>query len=138
MGREEKSLTPDVLLDGTDGCADPGLKMGRTGAQGSQVDSRGKIESEYPMSKATINIGGVTEQERQYNKALLEDGIKAVRGAMQEGIVPGGGTAYVRCIAALDKLKLEGDEQLGVEIVKKALLAPITQILENAHGYEKH
>ena len=65
-------------------------------------------------------------------KARVEDAMHATRAAVEEGIVPGGGVALARCIAALDKLKVEGDEQIGVNIVKRALEEPLRQIVGNA------
>jgi chaperonin GroEL len=65
-------------------------------------------------------------------KARVEDAMHATRAAVEEGIVPGGGVALVRCIPALNKMKLEGDEQIGVNIVKRALQEPLRQIAENA------
>jgi chaperonin GroEL len=65
-------------------------------------------------------------------KARVEDALNATRAAVEEGIVPGGGVAYLRCLGALDKLKLEGDRQVGVTIVKRALEEPIRQIANNA------
>src|SRR5919197_1563723 len=65
-------------------------------------------------------------------KARVEDAMHATRAAVEEGIVPGGGVALVRCIAAIDKLKLEGDEQIGANIVKRACEEPLRQIVGNA------
>jgi chaperonin GroEL len=65
-------------------------------------------------------------------KARVEDAMHATQAAVEEGIVPGGGVALSRCVSALDKLKLEGDEQIGVNIVKRALVEPLRQIAENA------
>lgn len=81
---------------------------------------------------AVINVGAATETEMKEKKARVEDALHATRAAMEEGIVPGGGVALLRCIPALEKLKLEGDEQIGVNIVKKALEEPIRQIVANA------
>jgi len=84
---------------------------------------------------AVINIGAATETEMKEKKARVEDALHATRAAVEEGIVAGGGVALVRTIAALDKLKLEGDQQLGVNIVKRALEEPIRWISQNA-GHE--
>jgi chaperonin GroEL len=65
-------------------------------------------------------------------KARVEDALHATRAAVEEGIVPGGGVAFLRSIASLDKLKLSGDEQIGAEIVRRALEEPIRQIANNA------
>ncbi len=81
---------------------------------------------------AQINVGAATETELKEKKARIEDALHATRAAIQEGIVPGGGVALVRCIPALDKVKAKGDEKTGVEIVRKALSAPLRQIAANA------
>jgi chaperonin GroEL len=84
---------------------------------------------------AVINIGAATETEMKEKKARLEDALNATRAAVEEGIVPGGGVALVRCIKALENLKATGDEKNGVAILKRALQEPLRQIVENA-GYE--
>jgi len=81
---------------------------------------------------AVINVGAATETEMKEKKARVEDALNATRAAVEEGIVPGGGIAFIRCIAALSKVKLEGDEQLGVNIVKRSLEDPVRQIANNA------
>jgi len=81
---------------------------------------------------AVINVGAATETEMKERKARVEDALHATRAAVEEGIVPGGGVAFLRAIPALNKLKLEGDELVGVLIVKKALEEPIRLIAENA------
>jgi chaperonin GroEL len=81
---------------------------------------------------AVINVGAATETEMKEKKARVEDALHATRAAMEEGIVAGGGVALLRCIPMLDKMKLSGDEQIGVNIVKKALEEPIRQIVNNA------
>jgi len=81
---------------------------------------------------AVINVGAATETEMKEKKARVEDALHATRAAMEEGIVAGGGVALLRCIPILDKMKLGGDEQIGVNIVKKALEEPIRQIVNNA------
>ncbi len=84
---------------------------------------------------AVIKVGAATETELKEKKARVEDAMHATRAAVEEGIVPGGGVALVRCIAALEKLKLHGDEAIGVNIVKRALEEPTRQIVQNA-GFE--
>jgi chaperonin GroEL len=84
---------------------------------------------------AVINIGAATEVEMKEKKARVEDALHATRAAIEEGIVPGGGVALLRCIPALDSLKFDNDMQIGVEIVRRALEEPIRQIAENA-GFE--
>jgi chaperonin GroEL len=81
---------------------------------------------------AVINVGAATETEMKEKKARVEDALNATRAAVEEGIVPGGGVAYLRCLPALEKLKLEGDKKIGVDIVKRALEEPIRQIANNA------
>ncbi len=81
---------------------------------------------------AVINVGAATETEMKEKKARVEDALNATRAAVEEGIVAGGGIALIRCMAALDKLKLEGDDQLGVNIVKRSLEDPARQIANNA------
>jgi chaperonin GroEL len=81
---------------------------------------------------AVINVGAATETEMKEKKARVEDALHATRAASQEGIVPGGGVALIRCMPSLDKLKLEGDEKIGVQIVRRAMEEPLRQIAENA------
>jgi len=107
----------------------------------SQID---KTTSDYDREKlqerlaklvggvAVIKVGAATETEMKEKKARVEDAMHATRAAVEEGIVPGGGVALARCVPALDKLKLEGDEQIGVNIVKRAIQEPLRQIAENA------
>jgi chaperonin GroEL len=81
---------------------------------------------------AVIKVGAATETEMKEKKARVEDAMHATRAAVEEGIVPGGGVALARCVPALDKLKVEGDEQIGVNIVKRAITEPLRMIAENA------
>jgi chaperonin GroEL len=81
---------------------------------------------------AVIKVGAATETELKEKKARVEDAMHATRAAVEEGIVPGGGVALLRCIPALEKLKLQGDEAIGVNIVKRALEEPMRQIVQNA------
>jgi chaperonin GroEL len=121
---------------------------GETAAvQGRVKEIRNEIEkttSDYDREKlqerlaklvggvAVIKVGAATETEMKEKKARVEDAMHATRAAVEEGIVPGGGVALLRCIRALDDLKLEGDEQTGVNIVKRAMEEPLRQIAENA------
>ncbi len=84
---------------------------------------------------AVIKVGAATETELKEKKARVEDAMHATRAAVEEGIVSGGGTALLRCLPALEKLKLHDDEAVGVNIVKRALEEPLRQIAENA-GHE--
>jgi len=84
---------------------------------------------------AVIKVGAATETELKEKKARVEDAMHATRAAVEEGIVSGGGTALLRCLPALEKLKLHDEEAIGVNIVKRALEEPLRQIAENA-GHE--
>src|SRR5436309_4843605 len=84
---------------------------------------------------AVIKVGAATETEMKEKKARVEDAMHATRAAVEEGIVPGGGVAFVRALPALEKLKLEGDEHIGVTIVRRALEEPLRMIASNA-GHE--
>ena len=84
---------------------------------------------------AVIKVGAATETELKEKKARVEDAMHATRAAVEEGIVPGGGVALLRCIPALDRMKLDEDEMIGVNIVKRALEEPARQIAQNA-GHE--
>jgi chaperonin GroEL len=115
--------------------------------EGRVKEIRGQIDkttSDYDREKlqerlaklvggvAVIKVGAATETEMKEKKARVEDAMHATRAAVEEGIVPGGGVALARCVTALDKLKLDGDEQIGVNIVKRALQEPLRQIAENS------
>jgi chaperonin GroEL len=107
----------------------------------SQID---KTTSDYDREKlqerlaklvggvAVIKVGAATETEMKEKKARVEDAMHATRAAVEEGIVPGGGVALIRCIEAVAALKLEGDEAIGANIVKRALEEPLRQIVGNA------
>jgi chaperonin GroEL len=84
---------------------------------------------------AVINVGAATEVEMKEKKARVEDALHATRAAVEEGILPGGGTAYIRASSALEKLKLSDEQQFGVNIIRRALEEPLRQISQNA-GYE--
>ena len=84
---------------------------------------------------AVVYVGAATETEMKEKKARVEDALHATRAAVEEGIVPGGGTALIRAIPALEELKLKGDEAIGAEIVKRALEEPLRQLTDNA-GWE--
>jgi chaperonin GroEL len=81
---------------------------------------------------AQINVGAATEVEMKEKKARVEDALHATRAAVEEGIVPGGGVAFLRCLKTLDSLKSKGEEGIGVDIIRRALEAPIRQIAQNA------
>jgi len=84
---------------------------------------------------AVIKVGAATEVEMKEKKARVEDALNATKAAVEEGIIPGGGVAYLRALKALEALKLSGEEKQGVDIVKQAMEAPLRQIAVNA-GYE--
>jgi len=81
---------------------------------------------------AVINVGAATETEMKEKKARVEDALHATRAAVEEGIVPGGGVVLIRCLSALEGLKLEGDEQIGLDIVKRAIEFPTRALADNA------
>ena len=81
---------------------------------------------------AVINVGAATETEMKEKKARVEDALHATRAAVEEGIVPGGGVALLRCIPAIEALKLEGDEKIGADIVRRAVEAPLRALAFNA------
>ena len=124
---------------------------------GKSADIEGRVKqlrtqveettSEYDLEKlqerlaklvggvAQIKVGAATETEMKEKKARVEDAMHATKAAVEEGIVPGGGVALVRCIPALHKLKGDGDEQIGINIVTRALEEPLRMIVANA-GHE--
>src|ERR1043165_5641391 len=81
---------------------------------------------------AVINVGAATETEMKEKKARVEDALHATRAAVEEGIVAGGGVALLRCLGAIEGVKLEGDEQIGVDIVKRAVESPLRSLAANA------
>ena len=81
---------------------------------------------------AVIKVGAVTETEMKDKKLRIEDALNATKAAVEEGIVPGGGVAFIEILKAMENFKLEGEEGMGVEIVKKALMSPLKQIAINA------
>jgi len=83
---------------------------------------------------AVINVGAATETEMKEKKARVEDALHATRAAVEEGIVPGGGVAFIRAQRALKPLKLDEDEQIGVDIIRRAIEEPIRMIVQNAGG----
>ena len=81
---------------------------------------------------AVINVGAATETEMKEKKARVEDALHATRAAVEEGIVPGGGVAFIRAQKALDSVALEGDEKIGLEIVRRAIEQPLRTLADNA------
>jgi chaperonin GroEL len=141
LGRARKlSIDKDntTIIDGAGSRAD---LEGRVKQIRAQID---ETTSDYDREKlqerlaklvggvALIRVGAATETEMKEKKARVEDALNATRAAVEEGIVPGGGVAYIRTLPALEKLVLEGDQQVGVNIVKKALEEPLRMIAANA------
>jgi chaperonin GroEL len=81
---------------------------------------------------AVIKVGAATETEMKEKKARVEDALNATRAAVEEGVIPGGGVAFLRCLGAIERLKLDGDEAVGATIVRRALEEPIRQLANNA------
>ncbi len=100
----------------------------------SDYDKEKLQERAAPLSRgvALIREGAATETEMKEKKARVEDALHATRAAVEEGILPGGGVALLRAQGAIKSLKLEGDERIGAEIVRRAIEAPIRQIAKNA------
>ncbi|MBI1977759.1 MAG: chaperonin GroEL [Candidatus Omnitrophica bacterium] len=127
-----------TIIDGAGSKAEIQARAEKLKKQAEKTDSsydREKLEERIAKLSggvAVIRVGAATELELKEKKARLDDAFHATRAAVKEGIVPGGGLALVRAIQALDKVKLEGDEAIGLDIVKRALAAPVKQIAENA------
>jgi chaperonin GroEL len=141
LGRAKKINIDKENTTIVEGAGDPAKIQGRVKQIKTQID---ETTSDYDREKlqerlaklvggvAVINVGAATETEMKERKARVEDALNATRAAVEEGIVPGGGVAFLRCLPALKNLKLEGDQQIGVEITKRALEEPIRQIVNNA------
>jgi chaperonin GroEL len=132
----DKDNTTIVEGAGTRSAIEGRVKQIRTQVEETTSDyDREKLQERLAKlvgGVAVINVGAATETERKEKKARVEDALNATRAAVEEGIVPGGGVAYLRTIPALEKLKLDGDQQIGVNIVKRALEEPARQIAQNA------
>jgi len=153
LGIKLENVTPDMLgscqrivitkehTTIVGGKGDKAAIEGRLRQIKSQIES---TESTYDKEKlqerqaklsggvAVVKVGAATETALKEKKARIEDALAATRAALEEGIVPGGGTALLRAAVALDGLKVEGDEQIGVNIIRKAIEAPLRTIAENA------
>ncbi len=124
-----------------DGAGDEASIEGRVKLIRGQID---ETSSDYDREKlqerlaklvggvAVVKVGAATETEMKEKKARVEDALHATRAAVEEGIVPGGGVALIRCLPAVEKLDVEGEQQFGVELVLRALEAPLRQIATNA------
>ncbi|MEN6484930.1 MAG: chaperonin GroEL, partial [Syntrophobacteraceae bacterium] len=139
-----KAKTVRIDKDNTtivDGAGDRKTLEGRVRQIRAQIE---ETTSDYDREKlqerlaklvggvAVISVGAATEMEMKEKKARVEDALNATRAAVEEGIVPGGGVAFLRCIPVLKTLGLEGDEKLGLNIVRRALEEPARQIALNA------
>jgi chaperonin GroEL len=141
LGRAKKINIDKENTTIVEGAGDPGKIQGRVKQIKAQIED---TTSDYDREKlqerlaklvggvAVINVGAATETEMKEKKARVEDALNATRAAVEEGIVPGGGIALLRCLPVLKALKLDNDKQIGVEIVKRALEEPIRQIVNNA------
>ncbi|MDD5135737.1 MAG: chaperonin GroEL [Candidatus Omnitrophica bacterium] len=127
-----------TIVEGAGKTVDLQARIGQIKKQIEQTDSDyDKEKLQERLAKlaggvAVINVGAATETEMKERKARVEDALHATRAAVEEGIVPGGGVALLRCVEGLNKLKLSGDEQIGVDIVRRALEEPIRTIANNA------
>jgi chaperonin GroEL len=144
LGRA-KRITVDkdntTIVDGAGKKADIEARVKTIRAQTEETTSdydREKLQERLAKlvgGVAVINVGAATETEMKEKKARVEDALHATRAAVEEGIVPGGGVAYLRTLKALDKVSVEEGEKFGVDIVKRSLEEPIRQISGNG-GYE--
>jgi chaperonin GroEL len=141
LGRAKKITIDKENTTIVEGAGDPSNIQGRVKQLKTQIED---TTSDYDREKlqerlaklvggvAVINVGAATETEMKEKKPRVEDALNATRAAVEEGIVPGGGVALLRCLPVLKGLKLEGDQQVGIEIIRKALEEPIKQIVNNA------
>ncbi len=142
LGRAKKIIIDKDNTTIVEGAGDPQKIQARIKQIKIQIE---ETTSDYDREKlqerlaklaggvARINVGAATEAEMKEKKARVEDALNATRAAVEEGIVPGGGVALLRCQKVLEKIKLDNhDQQLGADIVKKALEEPIKQIIANA------
>ncbi|MEW6108078.1 MAG: chaperonin GroEL [Nitrospirota bacterium] len=141
LGRAKKITIDKENTTIVEGAGDSAKIQGRVKQIKTQID---ETTSDYDREKlqerlakivggvAVINVGAATETEMKEKKARVEDALHATRAAVEEGVVPGGGVALLRCVSALKGLKLENhDQNVGIEIVKRALEEPIRQIVNN-------
>jgi len=141
LGRAKRVTIDKETTTIIEGAGDSAEIKGRIEQLKAEID---KSTSDYDIEKlqerlaklaggvAQINVGGATEAEMKEKKARVEDALHACRAAVEEGILPGGGVPMLRALAGLDKLKVDGDAKIGVDIVRRAVVAPIKQIAENA------
>ena len=141
LGRAKRVTIDKDNTTVVEGAGDPKKIEGRVKQIKAQLE---ETTSEYDGEKlqerlakivggvAVINVGAATETEMKEKKARVEDALHATKAAVEEGIIPGGGVALLRAVPALEKMKLEGDQQFGVNIVRRACEEPIRLIAENA------
>ncbi len=140
LGRAKKIVVDKENTTIIEGAGKPQAIKGRIEAIKAEIE---RSTSDYDIEKlqerlaklsggvAQINVGAATESEMKEKKARVEDAVHACRAAVEEGILPGGGVAVLRARRALDKVQANGDEAIGVDIIRRALSAPIKQIAEN-------
>ena len=141
LGRAKRVTIDKDNTTIVEGAGDPKKIEGRVKQIKAQIE---ETTSDYDREKlqerlakivggvAVINVGAATETEMKEKKARVEDALHATKAAVEEGIVPGGGVALLRSVPALEKMKLDGDQQFGVNIVRRACEEPIRLIAENA------
>ena len=141
LGRAKKITVDKDNTTIVEGAGKPADIQGRVKQLRTQVE---ETTSDYDREKlqerlaklvggvAIIKVGAATETEMKEKKARVEDAMHATRAAIEEGVVPGGGVTFIRASSALEKLRLEEDEQIGVNIVRRALEEPLRQIAQNA------
>jgi chaperonin GroEL len=141
LGRAKSIVVDKENTTIVEGFGKPAEIQGRVGQIRRQIE---ETTSDYDREKlqerlaklaggvAVINVGAATETEMKEKKARVEDALHATRAAVEEGIVPGGGVALLRCLGAIEGVKLEGDEQIGVDIVKRAIESPLRSLAANA------
>ena len=135
----DKDNTTIIEGDGTSDAIEGRVKQIRVQVEDTSSDyDREKLQERLAKlvgGVAVIKVGAATETEMKEKKARVEDAMHATRAAVEEGIVPGGGVAFIRALPVLDKLELEGDEAIGLNIVRRALEEPLRMIAQNA-GHE--
>ena len=141
LGRAKRvAITKDdtTIVEGAGAPADIEGRVRQLRAQIEETTSdydRKKLQerlAKLVVGVAVIKVGAATEAEMKEKKARVEDALNATRAAVEEGVVPGGGLAYIRALPALERLQLSDERQVGVDIVKHALEAPMRQIAQNA------
>jgi chaperonin GroEL len=132
----DKDNTTIVEGDGTQGAIEGRVKQIRTQVEETSSDyDREKLQERLAKlvgGVAVIKVGAATETEMKEKKARVEDAMHATKAAVEEGIVPGGGVALLKSSKAIDSLKLEGDQKVGADIVRRAVEAPMRWIATNA------